>query len=274
MSAAPLDFDALERNASQRRAEFASAKPFPHVVIDDFLPPATARRVLSEFEDTSRGWDHYHHYNEKKLALTDIRQMGPHTQRTFGALQSERFVEFVARLSGLGGLISDPDLDGAGLHEIMRGGFLNLHTDFLSHTVKTEWSRQINLLVYFNKDWAPAWHGELELWDADVKRCVQSIAPRFNRAVIFHTTAASYHGHPEKLACPEDVSRKSIALYYFRDEHQRQALTSTHYRATPEDPAHKRALVVIDRWALRVYSFLKRYAGLRDGMIDKLLRRF
>ena len=51
-------------------------------------------------------------------------------------------------------------------------------------------------------------------------------------------------------------------------------LYSTHYRAIPGDPAYKHALVVLDRWALRVYSVLKRYAGLRDGMIDKLLGRF
>ena len=125
-----LDWGRLEHLAETGSEAFAQADPYPHAVIDDFLALEDAERVLAEFSGR-QGWNHYHHYNEKKLALTDIRQMGPHTQRVFGALQSERFVEFVARLSGLEGLISDPDLDGAGLHEVMRGGFLNLHTDFL-----------------------------------------------------------------------------------------------------------------------------------------------
>ena len=45
------------------------------------------------------------------------------------------------------GVIADPDLDGAGLHQIVRGGFLNVHTDFQSHVVNSDWSRQINLLI-------------------------------------------------------------------------------------------------------------------------------
>ncbi|MEE9608840.1 MAG: 2OG-Fe(II) oxygenase [Myxococcota bacterium] len=274
MSAAPLDFDALERNASQRRAEFASAKPFPHVVIDDFLPPATAQRVLSEFEDTSRGWDHYHHYNEKKLAITSVDPMGPNTQELFEALQSRRFVDFIERISGVEELVSDPDLDGAGLHKVLPGGFLNVHTDFLSHIKNRHWSRQINLLIYLNESWQPDWNGDLEFWDENMSGCVTSIAPLFNRCVVFHTSDKSYHGHPHPLCCPAGSDRKSLALYYFRDEGQPLDLSSTHYRALPDDPAHKRFLVAADRYALRAYSFLKRYTRLSDGVVSRFLKRF
>jgi hypothetical protein len=41
------------------------------------------------------------------------------------------------------------------------------------------------------------------------------IEPVFNRMVVFSTTEHSYHGHPEPLACPEDRSRRSMALYYY-----------------------------------------------------------
>ena len=269
-----LDYERLDALAEQRCAAFRSADPYPFTVIDDFLPVEDAEKLLAEFEATQSGWNHYHHYNEKKLALTDIRQMGAHTQRVFAALQHERFVEFLMRLTGIDSLIADPDLDGAGLHEIVRGGFLNVHTDFQSHTVNSEWSRQINLLIYFNHDWRPEWQGNLELWNTDMSRCVETIEPVFNRAVLFNTRDNAYHGHPHRLMCPEGVTRKSLALYYFRNEHQRQTLTSTHYRATPDDPAYKHALVVLDRWAVRAYSVLKRYSGLRDGMIDKILGRF
>jgi Rps23 Pro-64 3,4-dihydroxylase Tpa1-like proline 4-hydroxylase len=269
-----LDYALLDALAEAQRDAFASADPFPHTVIDDFLPLDDAEKVLAEFEATRSGWNHYHHYNEKKLALTDIQQMQPHTQSVFHALQDARFVDFLVRLTGIEGLISDPDLDGAGMHQIVPGGFLNVHTDFQSHTVNSEWSRQINLLIYFNRDWQEEWQGNLELWATDMSRCVQSIPPVFNRAVIFNTRNDAYHGHPHKLACAEEMTRKSLALYYFRDEHERQVLTSTHYRATPEDPFYKHALVAVDRWAVRAYSVLKRYAGLRDGMVDKILGRF
>jgi hypothetical protein len=32
---------------------------------------------------------------------------------------------------------------------------------------------------------------------------------------IFSTTDFSYHGHPDALKCPEGMSRKSLALYYY-----------------------------------------------------------
>lgn len=268
-----FDYDRFERYARDSRAAFMGAHPFPHTVIDDFLPAEVADRVLDEFTETMGGWTHYNHFNENKLAITELGRMGPVTQQVMAALQSERFIAAVGELSGIEGLIPDPHLDGAGLHRIDRGGFLNVHTDFLSHTVNRHWSRQINLLLYLNKDWREEWDGNLELWDPEMTRCERSILPAFNRCVIFHTRERSFHGHPHKLACPEGDYRKSIALYYFRDEGTTRKLSPTNYRARPEDGPVKRALIAADRLALRGYSFLKRYAGLRDGTVGRILRR-
>ena len=38
--------------------------------------------------------------------------------------------------------------------------------------------------------------------------------PTFNRAVLFDTTAPSFHGLPEPIRCPPSMARQSIALYY------------------------------------------------------------
>ena len=35
--------------------------------------------------------------------------------------------------------------------------------------------------------------------------------------VIFSTNDFSNHGHPDPVACPQNQSRKSIALYYFSE---------------------------------------------------------
>jgi hypothetical protein len=37
----------------------------------------------------------------------------------------------------------------------------------------------------------------------------------FNRCVLFNTTDFSFHGHPDPLRCPEGMTRKSLALYYY-----------------------------------------------------------
>jgi hypothetical protein len=46
-------------------------------------------------------------------------------------------------------------------------------------------------------------------------RCVKRVLPIFNRCVIFNTDKDSCHGHPEPLNTPDNVTRKSLALYYY-----------------------------------------------------------
>jgi hypothetical protein len=46
-------------------------------------------------------------------------------------------------------------------------------------------------------------------------RCVEKISPIYNRTGVFSITDWAFHGHPDPLACPEGMTRKSIALYYF-----------------------------------------------------------
>jgi hypothetical protein len=71
------------------------------------------------------------------------------------------------------------------------------------------------MLIYLNKDWRDEWGGHLELWDASLSDCRKRILPSFNRTVIFSTTDTSYHGHPQPLASPPGITRKSVSLYYY-----------------------------------------------------------
>src|SRR4029077_14203620 len=138
------------------------------------------------------------------------------------------------------------------------GGFLNVHSDFLSHTTRQSWSRQLNLLLFLNEGWEPAHKGWLELWNADVTRCVRRIEPVFNRCVIFHTTARSFHGVPAGVAGPP---RRSLALNYFREQGNPCPLRPTRYVPLPSDGRVRRALIRADRLALHAYSWLKRHTG-------------
>jgi Rps23 Pro-64 3,4-dihydroxylase Tpa1-like proline 4-hydroxylase len=269
-----IDFPRLNRIALEQRDAYAAAAPFPHAVIDDFLPDEAAEQLLQDFDRAQEGWKHYTHYNERKLALTNLAQMPPHTQNVMEALQSQQAIDFVTSLSKIEKLISDPDLEGAGMHLVKKEGFLNIHTDFLTHTKKPTWARRINLLLYLNKDWQDDWHGNLDLWNADMSECIESVAPVFNRCVIFSTIENSFHGHPRKLACPPDVSRKSLLLYYYVDEGRELKSSATDYRATPDASFVKRTLIAADRMLLQAYTFIKRRSKLGDDTISRILKRF
>jgi hypothetical protein len=54
------------------------------------------------------------------------------------------------------------------------------------------------------------------------------VLPLFNRVMIFGTTDFTYHGHPEALRCPEGMTRKSMALYYFSNGRPAEEVTGEH----------------------------------------------
>jgi hypothetical protein len=210
-----LSYGRMKEIVTQHADAYRAAEPFPHVVLDDVFEPDLLHQVLVEFEAMDRGrWHSSDKTLERKWATEDIQHFGPTTRAFINQLNGGLFVGFLEKLTGIPGLISDPHLRGGGLHEIRRDGALGVHADFNLYPRLNVW-RRLNFLLYLNENWDPAWGGELELWDRTGNQRVRSIAPLFNRVVIFDTSNYSYHGHPRPLMCPETHSRKSIALYYY-----------------------------------------------------------
>lgn len=208
----------LNKILEREGAGYRSAQPFPHVVIDDFIQKAALRTVLGEFVRVDRQhWKTRSRDTEIKRSNEDESSFGPFTSKLICTLNSSHFLTFLERLTGVDGLIADSHLRGGGLHEIQRGGKLEVHADFNFHR-RLKLYRRLNLLLYLNRAWEEEWGGHLELWDRAMTRCCRQILPLFNRAVIFDTSSHSFHGHPSPLECPESQSRKSIALYYYTVE--------------------------------------------------------
>ena len=270
-AAAIFDHEGWLRRADALAPAYRAAEPFPHAVLDGFLADGAAERMLAEFPGTREGtWIHYEHLNERKLGRRDRSSFGPALGAAVDALCAPGFVTFLERLTGIAGLIADPSLEGGGLHQSERGGFVNLHADFTVHPHRRSLRRRVNVLLYLNKSWPDAWGGHLELWDAGVTRCVRRVSPLFNRAVVFDTGEGSIHGHPTPMTCPEGVTRKSIALYYFTEDAAPARERSTRYHPRPGDGA--RALLIhADTLALRAYDGAKRRLGLDDRLASRVL---
>lgn len=206
----------LDRVAADNRQRYASAEPFPHLAIDDFLDPALLDAVLEEFRarPVATGFIMDDPY-QRKWACNRMREMGPRTRALIQVLNSQEIIGFLERLTGIQGLVPDPQLAGGGLHELRDGGFLKVHADFNYHA-SLRLYRRINLIVYLNKDWDAAKGGELQLWDRAMTGCAASYLPLFNRCVIFNTTDTSYHGNPTPVRLPDPLdARRSIALFYY-----------------------------------------------------------
>jgi Rps23 Pro-64 3,4-dihydroxylase Tpa1-like proline 4-hydroxylase len=196
---------------------YANNKPWPHIVLDDFIDPEVLELVRKEAAAVRRS-DYYEKFVDRKsdhnkYAYTPDA-VGPETSRLINFLNSGATVSYLEKLTGISGLLPDPSYFGGGLHKIQAGGYLEVHTDF-NHLKRYNLERRLNLLLYLNKDWQPEYNGNLELWDRPSMSLVTSVAPIFNRCVVFSTTFESLHGHPVPLATPRGIERMSIALYYY-----------------------------------------------------------
>lgn len=240
-----------------RRASYRSAVPYPHIVMDDFLPRAVVDQVVQEFPPPdSPVWSRRSDPDEVKLQSTGEEGLGPHTRQLLNQFNSSPFLAFLEALTGIDGLVPDPHYVGGGLHQIEPGGFLQIHADFNRHD-HLKLDRRLNLLLYLNPDWPDDYGGHFEMWDADIATCRQRILPVLNRCVVFSTTSSTYHGHPEPLRCPPGRSRRSLALYYYTSGRPRSEQRSRHTTLFLERPGetgangHRRRSGMPDRAALK-----------------------
>lgn len=235
----------LLSSGKELHASYIEAAPYPHICLDAFFDAEMVARVAAEFPELGGKEDiRFGDPNQLKLASRGEYRFGPATLEFVHFLNSQPFLEFLSRLTGIGGLIPDPYFNGGGFHEIRRGGFLKIHADFNKHP-DLRLDRRINLLLYLNENWQESYGGHFELWDKDITRCVKKYLPVFNRMVIFSTTDLSYHGHPDALTCPGDRSRRSLALYYYTNgrpagEVGRNNRITTQFRAREEDASKMR----------------------------------
>jgi hypothetical protein len=267
-----LDSERLQAIARERAAAYRSASPYPYAVIDDFLPPAVADAAAAEFAalDAS-SWDLYTDQgNTLKFATSDESLMGPLLRQLVAQLNSHAFVSFLETLTGINGLVPDPNLLGGGLHQLNTGGFLRIHADFNRHD-KLQLDRRINALLYLNPGWQEDWGGGFELWSTDMSKCEVKLPPLLNRLAIFNTTSTSYHGNPDPVAAPGGQPRRSLAFYYYtngRPDEERREAHSTLYQTPGAAPGSSPAPAPTPRE--RVRSTLRELA---PPLLVKAVRR-
>jgi hypothetical protein len=254
---------------------FQSAQPFRHVVIDDFLEPAFAARLLDEFPpfDAARARNEAGEIGGKAV-VEGIRALGPAYAALDALVKGQPFLDFVSALTGIPDLLYDPHYFGGGTHDNRDGQALDAHVDFNRHPV-THAHRRLNLIVYLNPGWQAGWGGVLEL-HRDPRAAddeVVAIVPAFNRAVVFETTERSWHGF-SRIALPAahaDTSRRSVALYFYTTRRPADEVAGTHSTVyvDPPLPARFAAGRVLDAADVAVLQGL---VAQRDQHIQRLYR--
>lgn len=266
----PLDRERL-------REQFLTAKPFPHVVLDNFLDPAAAARIASAyptFEQARALGDEFKGVNEHgKIQVTDAGRFPAAVQELNAALGSAAFLADLAYITGIEGLLYDPSLAGGGMHVTGPRGRLDVHVDF-NYLASQKTYRRLNLLLYLNPEWADSWGGGVELWDERVTRCERRVAPILNRCVLFETSERSFHG-VEEVRCPPGTVRQSFAVYYYTEQppaDYRGVDHTTIFRARPDEKLKRYVLMPAERALREVRAQGQRVRRAREKLTRLVAR--
>ncbi|MFK7956428.1 MAG: 2OG-Fe(II) oxygenase [Lysobacterales bacterium] len=224
----------VTNNATQHASAFAAAKPFRHVVIDNFFQTNFCSRLVKEFP----AFDEKLALNENgevgaKAVHEQIRSLGSAFAQLDTLVTQKDFRQLIGDIAGIDGLQFDPHYFGGGTHENRHGQDLDPHVDFNYHPRNGQ-HRRLNLIVYLNPHWEEDWGGLLDLHSDPSQPIgvdqVTRVLPVMNRCVIFETTENSWHGF-ERINLPEDqrhLSRRSFALYYYSKERPAQQTAKPH----------------------------------------------
>jgi hypothetical protein len=203
------------------RESFAKARPFRHVVIDDFLVPSFCERLTAEFPL----FDERNALNEMdeaggKAVVSAVGRISPAFSAFDRLMRAQEFRQWLADVTAISGLLYDPEYAGGGTHENLDGQELDWHVDFNYHPTRPL-HRRLNLIVFLNLEWRQEWGGCLEFhqdpWNCGGIAVRPPIVPLANTCVIFETTENSWHGF-DRIRLPKDESfrsRRSIAVYFY-----------------------------------------------------------
>jgi Rps23 Pro-64 3,4-dihydroxylase Tpa1-like proline 4-hydroxylase len=151
--------------------QYSSAKPFPHIVLDNFLGEEILDRCLCEFPSRSSSHAAYDRAQEKGKYEFKPETLSAPLRSLFYSFNSAPFILFLENLTGIRGLVPDPYFSGGGFHEVVSGGHLDIHADF-NHQQVLNLERRLNVLIYLNRDWREEYGGCLEMWDLAMRSCV------------------------------------------------------------------------------------------------------
>jgi len=263
----PLDREAL-------KLQFESNQPYPHFVIGNFLEPEAALKVAHSYPDFEQATKQGHEFKavneQRKVQICDQGKFPEPVKRLSEIISSPEFLSELEYITGIPNLLADPNFAGGGMHLTGSGGRLDVHVDF-NYQEDQRIHRRLNILIYLNPDWQDTWGGEIEVWDKDVKTCLNSMLPLLNRCLVFKTTDISYHG-VRPITAPADVCRRSFAAYYYTHEappEWKGEAHSTIFKARPDEKVRGMLLMPAERLMRRFQDYVQRTKTLIKKIVGR-----
>lgn len=192
-------------------------KPFPHYVIDDFLPDdifselvnvglAEKALIKRQFE-TSLESGKSVHGNEGMNSASNI------PIQLLGGKFGSKLISDLFGVDGVSSMFDRPNFGGYyPFHQMSEGGFLGAHVD---HSSSTDGQIHIaNCIFYASPNWPELWGGDTILFDRSGLREVARVHPKPNRLLVFLHSSLAFHG-VDTLHCPTNAKRMTYYMDYY-----------------------------------------------------------
>jgi len=253
-----INFDYLESNSDDFREIFSRAKPFEHLVVDEFCDSEKLCASVKLIQDPHISRDNKSRdfvFAKNKYEKARFEEISKDFAELRGDLISPRFAEWLSGITGQT-IFIDPDFHGGGLHQGGAGSFLDMHADFNYHPKNPTWFRNVNILLYLNDGWKSDHGGMLKLQNgrSATDALVYEIDPLFNRAVIMFTREHTLHGY-EPINFPVGTFRRSVAAYGYTLESKPDSARTT-------------------IWHPKTGGILKKFLGKNMPLLVKIKTKF
>ena len=208
-----IDFERFEAELPGLKEKFLAASPFQFVVFDGLLHAYSLDQlqaaIAKPFEQ-NRSNDYL--FAKNKFENPAFADAGGVMAEIKAELLSERFAACISSIFGEK-LFVDSSFLGGGIHQGGKGSFLDMHADFSRHPVHHDWVRELNILLYLNRDYREEFGGHLELLNSQTGETGR-VAPLENRLVLMYTKGHTLHGY-KRINFPDGAYRTSLAAYAY-----------------------------------------------------------
>jgi len=153
-----INFKKLNENREEYRLNYLTAKPFPHLILKDFVDEEkliSAYKSIGLLENKSRDFI----FAKNKYEKSNYWELSDEFRELFVDFQSDDFREFLSYISNRE-IFVDPDNHGGGLHQGRSNSFLEMHLDYNYHPIHKDWWREMNILFYMNLNWEETFGGQ------------------------------------------------------------------------------------------------------------------
>lgn len=210
-----------------------SKNPFPHAVIDNFLPQELFDKISKSIDKTDENKDPQKQFisdlelNKKVYGKKDLKD---DLEIPLNIIGGKKIKEIIEKYLNLDNLISLNDWENYGgyypFHRMKTKGLLGSHVDHSYAHLDNQLLHVANSIFYVSPKWEENWGGETILFNTNGLQIIKKILPKPNRLVLFIHSSSSFHG-VNYLKCPLEFTRNTYYMDYYINENQMKMLNNS-----------------------------------------------